>query len=212
MNITFWKRCESLVKHVNICCPLANVSTGSVLRKRGQDVFRPPHTAPVSYSVKRYFHLQSVCLAHRVKEADDLAVTQTESVKKTEGITEAVNSCIDSEDLGRLFAVVHLAGFQRKVTVNDLVVMESSSFPTVGTRIRLEKVLLVGSKDFTLVGRPILSRSVVNIEATVIEKTLSPMVISFLLVRRKRVRKTKMQKNQQTVLLINSIEVNPIKN
>ncbi|XP_062575609.1 large ribosomal subunit protein bL21m-like [Saccostrea cucullata] len=208
MNINFWKRCESLVKQVNICCSSVNLSTGSVLRKRGQGVFRPS----VSYSVKRYFHLQSVCLANRVKEAGDLTVTQTETDTKTEEITEAINSRIDSEDLGRLFAVVHLAGFQRKVTVNDIVVVETSSFPTVGTRIRLEKVLLVGSKDFTLVGRPILSQSVVNIEATVIEKTLSPMVISFLFVRRKRVRKTRMQKNQQTVLLINSIEVNPIKN
>lgn len=55
-------------------------------------------------------------------------------------IAEAVNTQIHSEDLGRLFAVVHVAGFQRKVTVNDIIVVETSSYPTVGTRIRLEKV------------------------------------------------------------------------
>lgn len=55
-------------------------------------------------------------------------------------IVEAVNAQINSEDLGRLFAVVHVAGFQRKVTVNDIIVVETSSYPSVGTRIRLEKV------------------------------------------------------------------------
>lgn len=55
-------------------------------------------------------------------------------------IAEAVNTQIHSEDLGRLFAVVHVAGFQRKVTVNDIIVVETSSYPIVGTRIRLEKV------------------------------------------------------------------------
>lgn len=55
-------------------------------------------------------------------------------------IVEAVNTQINSEDLGRLFAVVHVAGFQRKVTVNDIIVVETSSYPSVGTRIRLEKV------------------------------------------------------------------------
>lgn len=140
----------------------------------------------------------------------DISVSQSTDVIKSREIVEAVNAQINSEDLGRLFAVVHVAGFQRKVTVNDIIVVETSSYPSVGTRIRLEKVLLVGSKDFTLVGRPLLSRSVVNIEATVIEKTLSPMVLSFLMVRRRRVRKLRMQKTQQVVLLINSIEVNSL--
>ena len=51
-----------------------------------------------------------------------------------------MNTSINSEDRGRLFAVVHVAGSQKKVTVNDIIVVESSVFPTVGTRIRLEKV------------------------------------------------------------------------
>ena len=55
-------------------------------------------------------------------------------------IEAAVNTSINSEDRGRLFAVVHVAGSQKKVTVNDIIVVESSVFPTVGTRIRLEKV------------------------------------------------------------------------
>ncbi|KAK7476278.1 hypothetical protein BaRGS_00032471 [Batillaria attramentaria] len=44
---------------------------------------------------------------------------------------------------------------------------------TVGDRLRLEKVLLVGGRDFTLIGQPMISRDHVKVEATVIEKTLS---------------------------------------
>ena len=43
----------------------------------------------------------------------------------------------------------------------------------IGQRIKIEKVLLIGSKDFTLIGRPLLPRDLINVEATVVEKTLS---------------------------------------
>lgn len=208
MNVNFWRRCETLFKHAGQCCSSINKLQGSIRSVGcGRDAFSRP---PVSYSVQRYFHLQSVCQANKSESIADVSVSQSTDVNKSTDIVEAVNKQIHSEDLGRLFAVIHVAGFQRKVTVNDIIVVETSSYPTVGTKIRLEKVLLVGSKDFTLVGRPLLSRSVVNIEATVIEKTLSPMVLSFLMVRRRRVRKLRMQKSQQVVLLINSIEVNSL--
>ena len=50
---------------------------------------------------------------------------------------------------------------------------------TNGQRIRLEKILLVGSSDFTLVGRPLLPRDLVNVEATVVEKSLSHKKINY---------------------------------
>ena len=43
----------------------------------------------------------------------------------------------------------------------------------IGTRITLDKVTLVGSTDFTLMGRPVLPRDLVRVEATVVEKNLS---------------------------------------
>ncbi|XP_056010497.1 39S ribosomal protein L21, mitochondrial-like [Ostrea edulis] len=208
MNVNLWKRCETLIKHVDQCWSITTGNTGPLrtLKSSRQVPFRPP----MSFCVQRYFHVQSIYLSNRAKVSSE--VTETEGIQRSQEIVQAVNSSINSEDLGRLFAVVHLAGFQRKVTVNDIVVVETSSYPTVGTRVKLEKVLLVGSKDFTLLGKPLLSRSVVNIEATVIEKTLSSMLISFLMLRRKRVKKTRMQKRQHTVLLINSIEVAHIEN
>ena len=58
-----------------------------------------------------------------------------------------------------------------------------------GTRIRLEKALLVGSKDFTLIGRPLLPRDLIRITATVVEKALSHTKVTFMNRRKERFRK-----------------------
>lgn len=53
------------------------------------------------------------------------------------------------------------------------------------------QVLCVGGQDFTLFGRPLLRKDLVNVEATVVEKTLSHCRIYFYNRRRKNSRKTK---------------------
>ena len=58
--------------------------------------------------------------------------------------------------LNRLFAVVMIAGSQFKVTTEDVITVRNSFYPTIGDKIRLEKVLLVGSSDFTVIGKPLL--------------------------------------------------------
>ena len=58
----------------------------------------------------------------------------------TELVVRKVNDTLHKEDLGRLFAVVHIQGKQRKVTSEDLLVVEGYFYPTVGDKIRLEKV------------------------------------------------------------------------
>ncbi|XP_035748950.1 39S ribosomal protein L21, mitochondrial isoform X1 [Egretta garzetta] len=57
---------------------------------------------------------------------------------------------------GRLFAVVHFASKQWKITSEDLIMMDNVMEAECGDRIRMEKVLLVGADDFTLIGRPLL--------------------------------------------------------
>ena len=47
---------------------------------------------------------------------------------------------------------------QHKLTDGDLLMVLRDLGASLGQRIRLEKVLLVGSKDFTLIGRPFLPR------------------------------------------------------
>ncbi|XP_043923238.1 39S ribosomal protein L21, mitochondrial-like [Protopterus annectens] len=79
-----------------------------------------------------------------------------EEAKQHTELVQKVNDLIAEGEYGRLFAVVHFAGRQWKVTNEDLIQIENEIDVQCGDRIRLEKVLLVGGDDFTLVGKPLL--------------------------------------------------------
>ena len=96
-----------------------------------------------------------------------------------------VNAQIQSTSYGRLFAVIQMAGKQRRVTDGDLIMVEGFYPTNVGDVIRAEKILLVGSKDFTLLGRPLLRQDLVRVEATVVEKSLTHTKTQFKKKRRK---------------------------
>uniref|UniRef100_A0A8C0PC43 Large ribosomal subunit protein bL21m n=2 Tax=Canis lupus familiaris TaxID=9615 RepID=A0A8C0PC43_CANLF len=120
-----------------------------------------------------------------------------------------VNELIATGQYGRLFAVVHFASHQWKVTSEDLILINNELDIACGERIRLEKVLLVGADNFTLLGKPLLGKDLVRVEATVIEKTESWPKINMKFKKRKNYRKTKVIVNPQTVLRINTIEIAP---
>ena len=54
-------------------------------------------------------------------------------------LVEKVQTAIKT-DMGRLFAVIHLDGEQRKITTEDLVLINGYFPPQIGDKIRLEKV------------------------------------------------------------------------
>lgn len=120
-----------------------------------------------------------------------------------------MNELIAAGRYGRLFAVVHFAGHQWKVTAEDLILIENELDVACGERIRLEKVLLVGADDFTLLGKPLLGKELVRVEATVIEKTESWPKINMKFQKRKNYQRKRITVNPQTVLRINSIEIAP---
>ncbi|KAL4233342.1 39S ribosomal protein L21 [Mactra antiquata] len=122
-------------------------------------------------------------------------------------LSQKVQEAVNSNTLGRLFAIVYIGGEQRKITQEDMILVNGFFPPQIGDKIRLEKVMLVGGKDFTLFGRPLLDRNLVKVEATVIEKTLSHVKVHYT--QLKRYRRLKLHQNRQTVLVINSIEVDP---
>uniref|UniRef100_A0A3Q3RBH6 Large ribosomal subunit protein bL21m n=1 Tax=Monopterus albus TaxID=43700 RepID=A0A3Q3RBH6_MONAL len=114
---------------------------------------------------------------------------------------------IHRQEFGRLFAVVHFAGRQWKVTDEDLILIENHIEAECGERIRIEKVLLVGAEDFTLIGRPLLGKELVRVEATVIEKTESWPKVHMRFWKRHRFQRKRIIIQPQTVLRINSIEL-----
>ncbi|XP_067105362.1 39S ribosomal protein L21, mitochondrial [Osmerus mordax] len=125
-------------------------------------------------------------------------------------VVQKVNGVLAQGDLGRLFAVVHFASRQWKVTNEDLILIENHIEAECGDRIRMEKVLMVGGEDFTMIGRPLLGRNLVRVEATVIEKTESWPKVHMRFWKRHRFQKKKIVIQPQTILRINSIEVAPM--
>jgi hypothetical protein len=63
----------------------------------------------------------------------DLVLIPTELI-------EQVNAKVSAHQVGRLFAVVHAAGLQRKVTTEDLLLLDKLISADVGDRIVLNKV------------------------------------------------------------------------
>ncbi|XP_067946896.1 large ribosomal subunit protein bL21m-like [Watersipora subatra] len=137
---------------------------------------------------------------------DDTVSALPDPLEMQDGVMSNINKQITEASHGRLFAVIHIAGKQFKVTSEDLIlILANKHFADVGERIVLNKVLLVAGKDFTMVGRPLLHN--VRVEATVIEKTLSHPKIWFKYARRKNWRYTALLQDFRTILRINSIEV-----
>uniref|UniRef100_A0A182MAX4 Large ribosomal subunit protein bL21m n=1 Tax=Anopheles culicifacies TaxID=139723 RepID=A0A182MAX4_9DIPT len=120
---------------------------------------------------------------------------------------ETVNKQVETGSEGRLFAVVQLCGKQFKITSGDIIVVEGYWPPENGDRLRLDKVLLAGSKDFSLIGRPLLTPGLVDVQATIIEKTLSHTRTHFRKKRRKQYIRINFYRAQQTMIRINSIDI-----
>ncbi|XP_058461731.1 large ribosomal subunit protein bL21m [Malaya genurostris] len=123
-------------------------------------------------------------------------------------ILQKVNQQIESSSEGRLFVVVQLCGKQFKITSGDIIIVEGYWPPNNGEIIRLDKVLLVGSKDFSLIGRPLVPQGLVDVQGTIIEKSLSHTRTHFKKKRRKQYMRINFYRTQQTMIRINSIELN----
>lgn len=137
------------------------------------------------------------------------SIPEEEQRRRHAEVVNTVNQKIQQRDFGRLFAVVHFAGHQWKVTDEDLIMIENHIEAECGEQIRMEKVLLVGAEEFTLIGRPLLSKELVRVDATVIEKTESWPKVHMRFWKRHRFQRKKIIIQPQTVLRINSIQVAP---
>ncbi|XP_063800422.1 large ribosomal subunit protein bL21m [Pseudophryne corroboree] len=134
----------------------------------------------------------------------------TVEVEEHKELVKKVNNLIATGQFGRLFAVIHFTGKQWKVTNEDLIFIRGSYEAQCGERIRLEKILLVGSDNFTLVGKPLLGKDLVRVEATVIEKTESHPKINMKFWRRHGYQKTRITIDPLIILRINTIEIAPV--
>lgn len=122
---------------------------------------------------------------------------------------DVITTCnrLIEEKPSRNFAIIHLLGKQWRVSDGDLLVVEGYWPPNIGDRIKLDKVLLAATKDFSLIGRPLVQPDLVTVTATIISKGLSHTRTHFKKKRRKQYMRINFQRAQQTMLRINSVKI-----
>ncbi|OQV13071.1 putative 39S ribosomal protein L21, mitochondrial [Hypsibius exemplaris] len=147
-------------------------------------------------------------LPEEVRYDDAMKGLTPEESKISQDILSTVNTQIAEESYGRLFAVIHLGFQQRRVTQGDIFQQKFTYHVALGQKIRLEKVLAVGSTDFTLLGRPLLDRNLVTVEAVCIEKTMSYPHIIFRHMKQIPYRHYRFNRIAETVFRINRISFN----
>lgn len=126
----------------------------------------------------------SSCSYSRIADAELVDKSKDQSY-----VSNNIKNSLNQLGNNRLFAVVFAHGRQYKVSQNDIIQLQLNSFLDVGEKIQLEKVLLVGGKDFTLFGRPMLNPEHVKVYATVIEKTTTSPELSYFKLSGKKVQK-----------------------
>lgn len=100
------------------------------------------------------------------------------------------------------FAIIHLGGIQFKVTAGDVLLSEKIEAP-VGSEIVLDKILLLGTETYTIIGKPLVDHA--HVHAIVEEQTKTKKVIVFKKKRRKNYRRTKGHRQPITTLRIQEI-------
>lgn len=103
-----------------------------------------------------------------------------------------------------VFAVVNINGFQYKVVKDDVVLANYLEGYDINDQVVFDGVLMVGGKDFTLLGRPLVRCA--KVYATVEEQTNTEKTIVFKKKRRKTYQKTMHFRHLITVLRIDKIE------
>lgn len=103
----------------------------------------------------------------------------------------------------QVFAVVTLAGLQYKVTKDDVLKVEKLPY-AVGSQFAAEKVLLVGTPWYTLLGRPLIPQA--KVYFSVEEQTQSEKLLVFKKKRRKGYQKSKGHRQELTILRVDKIE------
>merc|ERR1712137_889378 len=98
------------------------------------------------------------------------------------------------------FAVVQVSGKQQKVVSGDVILTEKLVHAEVGNIIRLDKVLLLGTTDLTVIGTPRVQNAFVMAEVQ--EQTKAEKVIIFKKKRRKGYQKKRGYRASITVLRI----------
>ncbi|CBZ52469.1 hypothetical protein NCLIV_022580 [Neospora caninum Liverpool] len=96
---------------------------------------------------------------------------------------------------------------QHKVTAGDLIQAEKLHRKQAGDKVVFGTVLLVGSRDWTIIGKPTVPFA--KVEATVEEQTLAGETLSFFYRKSRRVSRFRRIRHCVTMLRVDRIVVDP---
>ncbi|RWS18664.1 39S ribosomal protein L21-like protein [Leptotrombidium deliense] len=96
-----------------------------------------------------------------------------EERQRVNSFFDRVNEQIEERKNDRHFAVIHMYSQQHLVKEGDIFIARKDVPAAVGDKVKIEKVLLIGNENLTLIGRPLLNRDLAHVEATVVEKTMT---------------------------------------
>ncbi|VDO54349.1 unnamed protein product [Onchocerca flexuosa] len=140
------------------------------------------------------------------KQASGAVRAEIVGTHKIEKVVDAIEQEWRQKS-ARLFAIVYIDKRQFKISENDLIVLYDNLPLDVGDKIKLEKVLAVGGKNFTLFGRPLIHSPTVTVNATVVEKTTSYPQLRYLMINHAKVRNLHWMSRETTILRINDIKI-----
>ncbi len=102
-----------------------------------------------------------------------------------------------------LFAIINVNGVQYKVGKDDALMVNHIPGVDVGDQLAFDQVLLVGSRDMTVIGTPLVPAAVVT--ATVEQQTLTQAVNVYKMRRRTGYHRMKRHRDMITMLRINDV-------
>jgi large subunit ribosomal protein L21 len=136
---------------------------------------------------------------------DNTAISASTAAVSDQNTQEAPSANLERKIMltgDEKFAVVEINKRQHKVFKDDVLMCDKLQF-RVGEKLIFDKVLLLGSRDSTLLGLPYVPNC--QVKATVEEQTQLAKIVVFKKKRRKGYRRTKGHRSLVTVLRINDI-------
>ncbi|KAJ1646557.1 hypothetical protein IWQ61_010186 [Dispira simplex] len=113
-------------------------------------------------------------------------------------------------DQNRYFATVKIRGRHFTVTEGDTIVTDRMADLELGDVLELDCVTELGSKDYTVVGKPYVSPKYFTIRAVVMEHPVSSTVTVVKFKKRKDYKKTIHYSPRYTLLRIAKLDVNKL--
>ncbi|KAJ1921224.1 hypothetical protein H4219_000823 [Mycoemilia scoparia] len=110
----------------------------------------------------------------------------------------------------KYYATVVIKGRHFTVAENDVIVMDRMNDLELGDVLKLSQAIELGSKSFTLKGRPLIDPAFFSIEATVIEHPVGKQISIVKKRRHTGYKNTKLHQQRHTLLRVSKLDVNKL--